>query len=73
MLNPGAIQAEEKKDSLVYIAFRQADKKDILGAVSTVNVTDLLEKSYSTYPLDGFQSLVGGYNGNIWGRRLLSW
>ncbi|HWK98678.1 MAG TPA: hypothetical protein VNQ55_01975, partial [Parapedobacter sp.] len=33
-------------DSLVHIAFRTVNKKDLLGAVSSVNVSDVLTKSY---------------------------
>lgn len=60
-------QEEEKKDSLVNVAFGTVAKKDLLGAVSTVNMADLMEKSYST-SIDGLQSMVGGYTGNIWGQ-----
>ena len=62
------VQAQEKKDSLVNVAFGTIAKEDLLGAVSTVNISELMKKSYSTYSLDGLQSFVGGYNGNIWGQ-----
>jgi TonB-linked SusC/RagA family outer membrane protein len=60
--------AQEKKDSLVNVAFRTVAKQDVLGAVSTVDVSDLLKKSYGTNSLDNLGSFVGGYNGNIWGQ-----
>ena len=74
LLNVTVIQAQEeineKKDSLaiVNVAFRTVSQDDLLGAVSTVNVSELLKKDYYTNTLDGIQSLVGGYNGNIWGQ-----
>ncbi|MCD8167356.1 MAG: TonB-dependent receptor plug domain-containing protein, partial [Bacteroides sp.] len=71
LLNTGNIQAQEKKDSLVNVAFGQVAKEDVIGAVSTVNIADLMEKSYSTYALDGVESMVGGYTGNIWGQGAL--
>jgi TonB-linked SusC/RagA family outer membrane protein len=68
LLNFGNIYAQEVKDSLINVAFGTVAKKDLLGAVSTVNVSDLLKKSYSSYSLDGIRSFVGGYTGNIWGQ-----
>jgi len=68
LLNIGAAKAQENKDSLVNVAFGTVAKNDILGAVSTVNVSDLMKKEYYTYSLDGLQSFIGGYNGNIWGQ-----
>jgi TonB-linked SusC/RagA family outer membrane protein len=68
LLNTAGLCAQEKKDSLVNVAFGTIAKKDVLGAISTVNASDLTEKKYSTYSLDGLQSFVGGYTGNIWGQ-----
>lgn len=68
LLNFGNVYAQEEKDSLVNVAFGTVAKKDLLGAVSTVSVSDLLKKSYSSYSLDGIRSFVGGYTGNIWGQ-----
>lgn len=50
----------------INVAFRQSDVRDVIVPVSTVNVKDLLEKSYSTYSLDNMQALVAGYNGQLW-------
>ncbi|NDV81615.1 SusC/RagA family TonB-linked outer membrane protein [Bacteroides sp. 51] len=71
MLNVSDIKAQDRKDSLVNVAFGQVDKEDVIGAVSTVNIADLMEKSYSTYSLDAIQSMVGGYTGTIWGQGAL--
>jgi TonB-linked SusC/RagA family outer membrane protein len=68
LLNFVGIQAQEKKDSLVNVAFGTVASEDLLGAVSSVNISDLLTKSYSTNSLEEIDALVGGYNGNIWGQ-----
>lgn len=68
ILNISGIQAQEKKDSLVNVAFGQVAREDIIGAISSVNIADLMKKNYSTYSLDAVPSMVGGYNGNIWGQ-----
>ena len=74
LLNIAFIQAQEetleKMDSLdiVNVAFGTVARNDLLGAVSTVNVSELLRKDYYTGSLDGLQSFIGGYNGNIWGQ-----
>jgi len=60
--------AQESNDSLVNVAFGSINKKDILGAVSSINVSELLEKSFGTYSLDNLQSFISGYSGNIWGQ-----
>ena len=62
------LQAQVKNDSLVNVAFRSVAREDLLGGVSSVNVGDLLKKSYGTYSLDNLQGLVAGYTGNIWGQ-----
>lgn len=79
MLTPVLMHAQEaeRTDSLnirpiqVGVAFRQVDKKDLAGGISTYSVSDLLEKDYNRYSLDGAASLIGGYNGNIWGQGAL--
>lgn len=74
LLNAATIQAQEeiqeKADSLkmVNVAFGKVAQDDLIGAVSTVNIPELLQKNYYTGSLDGLQSFVGGYNGNIWGQ-----
>ncbi len=64
-----AFDSHEK--DLVNVAFGTQNKEDVLGAVSSVNIADLLKKNYQTYSLDGISSFVGGYNGNIWGQGFL--
>jgi TonB-linked SusC/RagA family outer membrane protein len=57
-----------KKDSIINIAFGKVAQRDVLGAVSTVNVADIINRSYGTNSLDNLQSFVGGYTGNVWGQ-----
>ncbi|WP_245949394.1 SusC/RagA family TonB-linked outer membrane protein [Echinicola strongylocentroti] len=51
----------------VLVAFQSKDKRDIMGGVSYVNMPNILNENYITYPLDGMEAYVGGYNGNLWG------
>ena len=60
--------AQEKKDSLVNVAFDRVSPRNLLGGVSVVDVSDILNKSYGTNSLDNLQSFVGGYTGNVWGQ-----
>ncbi|MDE6177954.1 MAG: hypothetical protein K2F86_02140, partial [Duncaniella sp.] len=50
----------------IQLPFRTADPENIFGGVSQVNVMDLQKKSYTTYSLANMQSLVSGYNGQLW-------
>lgn len=50
----------------VHVAFRDVDRKDLMGAVSVVDMNALTEKNYITYSLDNMQSLVGGFDGDLW-------
>jgi TonB-dependent SusC/RagA subfamily outer membrane receptor len=63
-----AVRAQDKKDSVVNIAFQTIAKKDLIVPVSTVEVPEILNKGYGTYSLDNLGSFVGGYTGNIWGQ-----
>jgi len=59
--------AEELLDSTkVHVAFRSVDKMNLLGGVSEVDMEKITEKSYNTYSLDDMQSLINGYNGELW-------
>jgi TonB-linked outer membrane protein, SusC/RagA family len=63
-------RAQMEKDSLVNVAFGTVAKKDLLGSVSTVNISDLTKKSYLSgiNVLEGLEGLIGGYTGEIWGQ-----
>jgi TonB-linked SusC/RagA family outer membrane protein len=69
--NMAGVQAQEAKDSLVNVAFGTVAREDLLGAVSTVNISELMKKNYSVNSLDGLRNFVGGYTGNIWGQEAL--
>ncbi|WP_291528791.1 SusC/RagA family TonB-linked outer membrane protein [Bacteroides sp. UBA939] len=59
----------EKADTLtrkVNVAFRTVDRSELMGGVSSVDVEELTNKSYSSYSLDNMQSFVGGFNGQLW-------
>jgi len=68
VLNNIGIRAQVNTDSLVNVAFGTVAKEDMLGAITTINVSELIKKGYGTYSLDNLQSFIAGYNGNIWGQ-----
>lgn len=49
-------------DSLVHIAYRTVNKKDLPGAVSVLNPPQYLDKNFGTYPLEGADAFIGGSN-----------
>ena len=49
-------------DSVVHLAYRSVDRKDLPGAVSILNPTQYLDKHYGTYPLEGTAAFIGGSN-----------
>ncbi len=51
----------------VLVAFQTKDKDDLMGGVSSVNMPEIINENYITYPLDGMEAYVGGFNGNLWG------
>lgn len=54
---------------VVQLLFREADRRDVLGGVSVVNMREVFEKNYISHPTDGLVSLASGWNGNsLWGR-----
>jgi TonB-linked SusC/RagA family outer membrane protein len=63
----GAVSLILEKDLAVQVAFKKVQERDLLGDVSHVNTSEILNKNYTTYSLDGLQSLIGGFNGTIWG------
>lgn len=68
----GVASAQEMADTTkVNVAFGQVSKADLMGGVSEVNVKELLKKDYSANTLNDLQSLIGGYNGNVWGQGAL--
>lgn len=51
-------------DSLVHIAYRTVDRKDLPGAVSVLNPPQYLDRHFGTYPLEGVDAFIGG--SNLW-------
>ncbi|MDT0685024.1 SusC/RagA family TonB-linked outer membrane protein [Autumnicola psychrophila] len=52
---------------LVQVAYQKEEKEDLLGGISYINIPELLDKNYITYPLDNMEALVPGFHGNLWG------
>ncbi|HEX6427027.1 MAG TPA: SusC/RagA family TonB-linked outer membrane protein [Niastella sp.] len=50
-----------RRDSVVHVAYRTVDRKDLPGAISILNPPQYLDKNYGTHPLEG-ASFVGGSN-----------
>ena len=51
-------------DSVVHVAYRTVDKKDLNGAISVLNPSEYLDKDYGTNPLEGTDAFIGG--DNLW-------
>ena len=60
--------AQENTDTLVNVAFKTVAKRDLIVPAASVNITELLKKSYSTNSLDNLGSFIAGYTGNVWGQ-----
>ena len=52
-------------DSVVHVAYKTVQRKDLAGAISVLNPKAYLDKHYGTYPLDGVNAFIGGTN--FWG------
>ncbi len=63
----GLNEIQLDRNELVNVPLKSIEKTDVVGAVSHVNVPELLEKNYYTGSLDNMQAYVPGFNGNIWG------
>ncbi|QIH34284.1 SusC/RagA family TonB-linked outer membrane protein [Sphingobacterium sp. DR205] len=69
ILSVGSLQDSIGTDSatLVQVAFQKVQKKDLMGNVQSINIPQLLDKSYNTFSLENLDAFIPGYNGNIWG------
>nr|MDH4461502.1 carboxypeptidase-like regulatory domain-containing protein [Flectobacillus sp.] len=57
-----------QESDYVRLPFHDVEKRDLMSGISQVDVKDLLNKNYFTFPLDGMETLVPGFNGNSnWG------
>lgn len=54
-------------EETVHLAYRTVDESDLPGGVSYVNIPELLEKNYFTYPFDNMEAFVPGLGNNLWG------
>ena len=58
----------DKSYEKVQTAFRSVNKRDLLGGISSLNVSDLLQKNHFTYSLADMEAFIPGFNGNSnWG------
>lgn len=51
----------------VKVAYRTIEKDNLMGGVSYVNMPELMEKNYITYPLADMEAFASGFHGNLWG------
>ncbi|WP_029286682.1 SusC/RagA family TonB-linked outer membrane protein [Pedobacter sp. R20-19] len=51
----------------VQVAFRKVAQRDLPGGISVLNLSQLMEKNYSTSSLENLDALLPGFTGNIWG------
>ncbi|WP_114778489.1 SusC/RagA family TonB-linked outer membrane protein [Botryobacter ruber] len=51
----------------VQVAHRKVDQKDLTTEVTVVDVSEMLEKNYTTSSLQNMEGLANGFHGNIWG------
>jgi TonB-linked SusC/RagA family outer membrane protein len=49
-----------KNDSIVNVAYRTVNKNDLSNAISVMNPSGYIDKSYADYALDGSYAFVGG-------------
>jgi hypothetical protein len=49
----------------VHVAYGTVNKNDLPNAISVLNPSEYLDKSFGSYALDGADALVGG--NNLWG------
>ena len=67
--SPQNISMEADADAQpVQIAYRKVNDDELSGGMEVVNLSEIMEENYITYPLDGIEAFAGGYTaGNIWG------
>jgi TonB-linked SusC/RagA family outer membrane protein len=49
-------------DSLVNVAYRTVNKYDLSNAISVLNPSEYIDKSYGSYALEGSNAFIGGSN-----------
>lgn len=68
MTGVSASAQTEPQDSLVNVAFTQVAERDLILAVTSVDIAELSKKTASNGALSTLKSFVAGYNGNVWGQ-----
>lgn len=57
-----------KEERLVDVGFKSVEENNLPAGVSTVSISKLLEKNYTTYGFEGLEAFAPGFNGNnLWG------
>lgn len=65
---PTVVLKIDKSETTVNVAFREADKGELLGGVSSVDIAKVIDNNYFTYTMDRLYTYVSGYNGSsMWG------
>jgi TonB-linked SusC/RagA family outer membrane protein len=65
---PTVVLRIDKSETSVNVAFRQAEKSDILGGVASVDIANVIDHNYFTNTMDRLYTYVSGYNGaTMWG------
>lgn len=54
-------------NTLVQIAYRTENERDLMGGISYIDMEEILDKNYITYPLSNMEAFVPGFHGNLWG------
>ena len=63
-----AVEVSADSSYMVNTAFRKVAQSDLLGGISAVNVSEMLNSNYTTYSLSNMVSLTNGWNGaSLWG------
>lgn len=63
----GGVNAQDSLNVEINTAFQRVNKDDILGGVSSINISEILDKDYHINSLDNLSSFIPGFHGNIWG------
>ena len=58
---------DEWESRQVNTPYQTKDKSNLIGGITYVNVPEIIEKSYFTWPLDNMEGFAPGFHGNIWG------
>lgn len=57
----------DAENTSVNVAHQKVRQHDLMGGVSHVNISELLEKNYITFSLDNMEAFAPGFHGALWG------